>query len=143
MPRHSRALVKTALLWLVLGMALWAASAAPRLFPLPELASALRPAALHAVTVGWLTQLVMGVALWLFPRPRGGSGGRRPTGRPAAAWTAWGLLNSGLAARVATEPFAVLGMSGPWRAPLLASGVLQWTAVMLFVALLWPRVRSS
>lgn len=143
MPRHSRALVKTAMLWLVLGMALWAASAAPRLFALPGLASALRPSALHAVTVGWLTQLVMGVAVWLFPRPRSGPGGGRPATRPAAVWTAYGLLNAGLAARVATEPFAALGMPGPWRAPLVASGVLQWTAVMLFAGLLWPRVRGS
>lgn len=131
------------MLWLVLGMGLWAASAAPRLLPLPGLASALRPSALHAVTVGWLTQLVMGVAVWLFPRPRSGSGAGPPDTRPAAAWTAWGLLNAGLAARVATEPFAALGMPGPWRTPLVASGILQWIAVMLFAGLLWPRVRGS
>lgn len=130
------------MVWLVLGMGLWAVSAAPGLFPTPGFASALRPSALHAVTVGWLTQLVMGVALWLFPRPRGTPPRREAGPGPGAAWTIHLLLNVGLLARVAVEPFAALGAPGPWRACLVGSGVLQWVAVVLFAGLAWPRVRG-
>jgi len=104
----------------------------------PErLAVAVRPAALHMVTVGWLTQLVFGVALWMFPR----HSREQPHGPQGLGWFVYASLNAGLALRAVSEPAAVLGDTAGWGYALAASAWLQWLAVVAFAVLLWPRVR--
>lgn len=135
MPRHARLLVRTALVWLAVALAVALAAALPVPMAVPGLAEALRPVWIHLLTVGWLTQLVFGVALWLFPR-RGGSEG------PArwAASTAWALLNLGLIVRAAAEPASALGSAVSWSWALAAAALLQWLAILLLIGVAWPRV---
>ncbi len=96
---------------------------------------------IHLLVVGWISQLALGIAYWMFPRflkeqnpqPRG------------AAWLAWAVvvcLNAGLVLRFALEPFAL--MTGePWMKALVAlSGVLQALAAVGFGALIWGRIRA-
>lgn len=135
MPFHARLLVRTALAWLAVSLAVALAAALPGLLPAPGLSNALRPVWIHLLTVGWLTQLVFGVALWLFPR-RGEEAGAARRAAPAA----WLLLNLGLAARAAAEPATALGASGPWSWALAGSALLQWLAILLLIAAAWPRV---
>ena len=92
----SRAFIRAAFAWLVLGLALRAAAA----WPGGALLSALEPAALHALVLGWLSQLAFGVAWWMFPRPRGAP----PTPDAAAGWTGFAALNAGLLLRLVAEP---------------------------------------
>jgi hypothetical protein len=64
-----------------------------------------------------------------------------PRGDARPGWTALVLLNAGLFFRLAGEPWR-LGFGGPlW--PLVVSAVLQLAAVLLIVALLWPRIREG
>jgi hypothetical protein len=98
--------------------------------------AALQLGAIHLLTVGWLLQLISGVAFWMFPRHPTAP----PRGDERLGWTALCLLNSGLGMRLAGEAWR-LGWNGPsW--PLVAASLLQLVAVALFVTLLWPRVRE-
>ncbi|MBI4496673.1 MAG: hypothetical protein HY689_02095 [Chloroflexi bacterium] len=90
----------------------------------------------HLLFVGFLTMLVMGVALWMFPRPGGTRGGE---GR--ALWSYW-LLHLGLLARVIAEPGALWYPGGIWGPLLVFSGLAQGGAVALFVTAVWGRVVS-
>lgn len=130
----SRALVGAALACLVLGMAVGVLLAAPGVDPAWR--TALRPAWVHLLAVGWLTQLVFGVALWLFPRRR------QLRHQSPLAWSGLVLLNAGVAARTVAEPALALAHGPPWGALAAVAAVLQWLAVLLFVACLWPRVRG-
>ena len=137
MPLLSRWLIKSGLGALVLGLSLELLLARPGdLWPaLPD--AALHLGAIHLLTVGWLLQVMAGVAFWMFPR--------HPTVPPRGptwlGWWAFGLLNSGLLLRLVGEGWW-LGFGGP-RWPLVVSALAQLAAVGLIVSLLWPRVRST
>ena len=92
------------------------------------------PTYLHLFTVGWLSNLIFGVAHWMFPR----ASAERPRGDVRLAWAGWGLLNAGLLLRVIGEGWRP-GAPATW---LLASAILQLVAVWAWVAHLWPRVRE-
>lgn len=98
--------------------------------------AALHLGAIHLLTVGWLLQLISGVAFWMFPRHPT----RPPRGNERLGWSALVLLDAGLLLRLIGEPWR-LGAGGPsW--PLVVSAALQFVAVSLLVMLLWPRVRE-
>ena len=109
----------------------------PLVAALPVL-SVMWPGYVHLLTVGWITQLIIGVALWLFPR----ADRSLPAPPPALAWGVYLMLNTGLLLRLAAEPAAVLDPATPLRWLLLASGLLQFGAACGFAALIWPRVRE-
>lgn len=137
MPPLSRWFVKSGFVALALALMLEALQLRPAAW-LPQLPGvALHLAAIHLLTVGWLLQLIIGVAFWMFPR--------HPTTPPRGdvryGWWAFGLLNSGLLLRLLGEPMR-LGFGGPgW--PLLASAVLQLAGVSAALVLLWPRIRGT
>ena len=135
MPPLTRWLVKAALVWLIAALALGVAMQLPAAAETPLLRAAW-PTYLHLVTVGWLTQLIMGVALWLFPR----YSAERPRGSERLGWTTFVLLNLGLLLRVIGEPRRALGADA--HLPLLFSAVAQLVAVGAFVLNVWPRVRE-
>lgn len=139
MPAISRLLIRTGAAYLLAAMTCGVLLALPAGVLPVEAGRGLSMATVHLLTVGWITQLIFGVALWMFPRP-----GRPRTlpDRPLDR-VAYGLLNGGLLARLAVEPGWTLAPgSGAWRWLLLVSAVVQWAAVLYFVARLWPRVRS-
>jgi len=121
MPLLSRLLIKTAFIHLFVGLAMGAFWSHPAVF--------------HVLTVGWLTQLIFGVAYWLFPRYSKAS----PYGRHQLVGAAWALINAGLLIRIPAEPRA---HEGVWGALLLASSLLQATASLLFVVYFWTRVKT-
>lgn len=136
MPRVSRWLVRSALVALLLGLGTLAAIAARPVAGLPAWVGLLDPAAIHLLTVGWLTQMVFGVALWMFPRASAAA----PRGSERLGWMAWAGLNAGLALRVVAEPLALNGQSLPGL--LILSALLQFLAALAFVVNIWPRVRA-
>ena len=101
----------------------------------------------HLGFVGWLVNVVMGVALWMFPLDRERfpeTQGRYPAAAPL--WCFY-LLNSGLIVRVVVEPWLQLGaveasarLAG--SVLLAGSGVAQLAAVIIFVAIVWQRTRG-
>lgn len=137
MPPLSRWLVKSGFVALVLGLLTQLLLLRPvTLWPrLPD--AALHLGGIHLLTVGWLLQVMVGVGFWMFPRHPT----RPPRGDERPGWVGFGLLNGGLALRLVGESW-YLGFGGP-RWTLVLSGVLQLGAVLLFVGLLWPRVRTT
>ncbi len=134
MPALSRWFIKTALLYLVaaLGLGLLMSLAPALRFP------DFHPVYVHLLVVGWLTQLIFGVAYWLFPR----HSRAHPYGPHAwRARGAYALLNGGLLLRVVAEPLlSQEPVAGP---TLVASALLQSVGVLLYVVDLWPRVRGK
>jgi hypothetical protein len=123
------------MVWLVAALLLGVAMQLPVAARLPVLRS-VWPTYLHLLVVGWLTQLIFGVAFWLFPR----YSAERPRGSEPLGWVAYGLVNLGLLLRLAGEPWRAAG--GDAVATLLLSAAAQLVAVWLFVLNTWPRVRE-
>jgi cytochrome bd-type quinol oxidase subunit 2 len=134
MPLLSRWFVRTAFLALVFSLGIETALAA-RPAGIERLAAPLHLLALHLFTVGWLLQLIAGVAYWMFPRHPT----RPPRGPERPGWVAYGLLNTGLALRALAEPWRAVGGPG-W--PLILSSALQFGGVLALAALLWPRIQA-
>lgn len=135
MPPLTRWLVKAALLYLIAALVLGVAMQLPMAGRYPVLA-VLWPTYLHVLVVGWLTQLIFGVAYWLFPR----YSAERPRGSERLGWATFVLLNAGLLLRLVGEPWRALGCGG--HAVLLVSAVTQLLAVWCFVLNTWPRVKE-
>ena len=138
MPPLTRWLVRTALVCFVAGLLLGVAMqvrGAREAFPL---LAAAWPGYVHLLTVGWVTQLIMGVAFWLFPR----TDRSRPAPPAWLGWTGYVLLNLGLLLRLAAEPAAMLDAATPLRRLLPLSALLQLAGACCFALLLWPRVRE-
>jgi hypothetical protein len=89
--------------------------------------------------VGWLTQLIFGVALWMFPV----WSKAQPRGPELPTWLCYGLLNAGLAVRLLAEPLNSYRPSAVLGALLVIAAVLHVAAVLLFVGLAWRRVRAK
>jgi hypothetical protein len=128
MPLVSRFMIKSAFAWLLLALIGGAAIAA---WPVPGdfwPGAAARAAVVHLLTVGWLTQLIFGVAHWLFPR----YSRERPHGAVWLVWTAFAGLNLGVAGRL-------LGSNAAWGE--IIGGGLQFVGILAITAALWPRIR--
>jgi hypothetical protein len=139
MPTVTRTMIKTALAHVMLGTALSTLWLIHLVRPIHPLLAYLQPTALHLIVVGWLTQLIFGVALWMFPvwsreQPRGPEG---------FIWACYGLLNAGLLLRLMAEPLNAYGPTAALGALLVASSIMQVAAVLIFIGLIWPRVRPK
>ena len=93
----------------------------------------------HALLVGFVMMMILGVALWLFPR--GGSEGRRYD--PQLAAVAYWLLAAGTAIRIAGE-LTKSARNAAWIGGLVvAASVGQVAGIALFFFTMWPRIRSA
>ncbi len=94
----------------------------------------------HLLLVGFLLLLVLGVALWMFPRLARG----QPVGpSPRLVAVGWALLAVGTAARALTEFFDLWLTADGWRWVRFAGAALQLTGILVGVAMLWRRVRGA
>lgn len=135
MPTLTRWFIKSAMVYLVSALALSIAMQSPLADRVPLL-RVVWPTYLHLLVVGWLTQLIFGVAFWLFPK----YSSAQPRGSEPLGWTSFVLLNFGLLLRLVGEPRAMLG--GDAAGLLIVSAVVQLLAGWAFVANTWPRVRE-
>ena len=95
----------------------------------------------HLLLVGFVMTMILGVALWLFPRPD--KNDRRY--RPALVGVAFWLLTAGTFVRAASEWWHD-SASGAWLPRLqwliVTSSMLQIAALVLFFATMWSRIRG-
>lgn len=139
MPFESRLFVKTSLVALVLAFAWGAAMGIAESLgvPIPAIWAVEHA---HLAFVGWLVNVVFGVALWMFPLARKAypsTAGRYPPGAP---YLVYGLLNGGLLARIVSEP--ALGDGAVVQVGLILGSLAQLLAVLLFIGIVWRRVRA-
>lgn len=94
----------------------------------------------HVLLVGFLLMMILGTALWLFPR----SGRGQPIGpHPRAVALAYALLTAGTAVRGLTEFFDLQLTAPVWRYAGLAASTLQVAGILAGVVALWGRVRGA
>ncbi|MFM8320187.1 MAG: hypothetical protein ACKOC5_04655 [Chloroflexota bacterium] len=139
MPLITRAFIKASLVFLVLALLSAVLLAVQAARPFSSYVGALGPVYFHLFMVGWVTQLIFGVAIWMFPK----YSSSRPRGDERLAWAVFALVNLGLALRTLAEPFNTLQPGGAWGWLLAGSAVLQWLGGLGFVANAWPRVKEK
>ncbi len=130
MPRLSVWFVRAALIALVAGTAIGGALLAVKGLPAAGGLIRLRPVHVELLLVGWLVNLVLGVAYWILPKHASG----RERGHPAPAWAAVLLLNAGVPAAGCAALAGVPTL-------LLAGRAAELAAVTCFVAHAWRRVK--
>lgn len=132
-----RRFIKTGIVFLFVGLALggWLLVEWQGLHRVPN--PYLVSAHVHAVLVGFVLFLILGVALWLFPRPEKGDVRYRPELIAAAYW----ILLVATGVRFAADVGRGLG-GGSWLGwPVVAGGLGQIVGLALYFWTMWSRIR--
>lgn len=97
------------------------------------------PVYIHLFVFGWLTQLIFGVAFWMFPK----HSAETPRGSETLGWWTYALLNLGLILRALAEPVHSIqpNLFSGWT--LVISAILQFLSGLLFVFNSWGRVKEK
>jgi|UPI0004A376C5 hypothetical protein len=124
MPYVSRLFVRTAFIFLCLGVLLsFASFFRPNFYPV----------SIHAITLGWITNLIFGVAFWMFPR-----GKIKIQEKDFLTLSSFVMLNSGLFLRFISEPF----LSFPILKYIFTiSSFLQFLGCLFFVLHILRRIK--
>lgn len=138
MPTLTRLYVKTSLLYLVAALLLALVMAMAQTATLPLLLAATGPLYFHLFLLGWVTQLIMGIVFWMFPK----YSREHPRGSERLALITYALLNVGLLLRAIAEPARAVDPAALWAWLLVASALLQWSAGVCFVGNTWGRVKE-
>lgn len=132
-----RRFLKTGIAFLGVGLILGAWMLARReisgVHPSPYLMSAHT----HAILVGFVMMMILGVALWLFPRPEKGDERYSPRTAEGAYW----LIATGTAVRLAGEIMRDWSGATPLRVLVVAAGLAQVAGIGLFFFTMWSRIR--
>jgi hypothetical protein len=132
-----RRFIKTGIVFLALGLALGVYMLVRREFagvwPHPYLVSAHT----HAMLAGFVLYLILGVALWLFPRAERGDTRYQPGRIKAAYW----VLTAATVIRIAAEASRAWTTHSwqPWL--IVGGGVGQAAGVGLYFWTMWSRIR--
>ena len=135
MPLQARVYIRTALLHGLIAFLLGAMLLINQALNIYARLAAFQPVFYHLLMVGWVLQMIFGVAWWMFPLQSREQG----RGNELLGWIAFGLLNSGLILRAIFEPWQAWG---GWSWPLVLAALNQLAAVWLWIIALWPRVKD-
>lgn len=138
MPLLARFYIKTGLGYFVAALAIALLLAAQPILQLPSGIHSLSPVYMHLLTIGWITQLIFGIAYWMFPK----FSKEAPRGRLWLGWAVYLLLNSGLLLRAIAEPLTMLLADSGMGGLLVVSAILQLAAGWGFVINTWSRVKE-
>jgi hypothetical protein len=151
MPTTSRVYVKASLLYLAVGAVLGALLLINRWTPLGIWVLSLKVSHVQFLVVGWLTQLILGVAWWLFPplkiglrpdEPRPVRRGQAQRGSEPLFWVTFAALNLGILLRGIFEPVYVWTSVEAFQAFAGVSGLFLLIGAVTFVLNMWARVRA-
>lgn len=92
----------------------------------------------HAIFVGFVMMMILGVALWLFPRPDKNDTRYRPAFAEAAYW----MLVTGTAARIVGELLRPGAQSLALRVTIVVGGFLQVAGLAVYFYTMWGRIRA-
>ena len=93
----------------------------------------------HAILVGFVMMMILGVALWMFPRPVRDDTRFNPRVAEAAYW----MLTVGTVVRIAGELLRASSDAAPLRLAVLGAGLLQIAGILAFFSTMWTRIRST
>lgn len=134
MPRITRVFIKTGLICFLLSLLLGVAME----IEFPNMPS-LVPLFWHLLMVGWITQIIFGVSLWMFP------GRTRDEGFAAQkwGWLTYLFLNTGLLLRIIAEPWVNFSEAFIWDILIVVSAAAQVLAAIAYTVEMWPRIQSK
>lgn len=135
-----RRYIKTAIVFLILGVLLGGWMMVQRELRGRPGDPYLVSAHTHLLLVGFVMMMILGVALWMFPRPA-----RAETRyRPAIAELAYWLITAGTSLRAVGECLRGSGNAHAWlRVSVTAAGLAQIVGLILFFATMWGRIRPA
>lgn len=138
MPTLSRWFIKLGLVYFIIGLLMGTALLAQPIFGWSSSWQVLRPVYLHFLFIGWVTQIIMGVAYWMFPK----FSKENPRGNEKLGWAVLILLNVGLILRAIGEPLVVLEpeLGVGWM--LAVAAVCLLLAGWGFIANTWARIKG-
>lgn len=90
----------------------------------------------HIFLVGFVTMMIMGVAIWMFPRPK--SARYSPLISEICYW----LVTFGTAVRAIGEIAASYSVLKFWLWLSAIGGFAQSVAILLFIANIWSRIAA-
>lgn len=137
MPPLSRWYVKLAMIYLIGALVVGTLQALQHAWHLSPLFAFAGPAYVHMLVVGWITQMIFGVAYWMFPKYTA----ERPRGDNLVAVATFILLNAGLLLRVVVEPTRAWHPDAMPGWLLAVAGLAQALAGVGFAINTWPRVK--
>ncbi|MFN8499995.1 MAG: hypothetical protein U0641_19245 [Anaerolineae bacterium] len=135
MPPLGRLMVRTALVWLLVGFTLGGLVLANKGLGWWPTLWRFRASHAHILLVGWMVQFSVGVAFWILPRLPGGSRGRETLVR-----LGYIALNAGVACGFLYDLLVASLDASLARFLPLAAGALYVAAFGLLAGQLWPRV---
>lgn len=151
MPTTSRIFIKASVIYLILGAVLGALFLVNHWVPLVPGLLTLRSSHVQFLVVGWLTQLIVGVAWWLFPPLASGLNpgdiqpvrrGQAQRGSEPLFWATFVLLNIGILLQAVFEPAYRWSRLELFRFLTGISGLFLLAAALAFVLNMWGRVRE-
>ena len=138
MPPLARRYLKTSIVSLIFGLLLGLHIGAAEYAGWGTLRPPYIVAHTHVLLIGFLLMLIMGVALWMFPKPKEGDG-RHELERAELAW--W-LVTAGLVVRTSCEIVSAY-RAVHWVGVLtFVAACMEALGVIVFFVSLWPRIRS-
>jgi cbb3-type cytochrome oxidase subunit 1 len=134
-----RRFLKTAILFLIAGLTIGGWMLIERELTGRLASSYVTSAHTHAILVGFVMMMILGVAQWMFPRPAKGDTRYRPQLAESAYW----LLTIGTAMRVVGE-LVHSRFDATWlRWVVIAAGLMQVVGMLTFFANMWSRIRGA
>lgn len=138
MPKLSRWFIKIGMLYFVVGSTMGALLLAQPVLGWSSSLQALRPVYLHLLFIGWVTQIIMGVGYWMFPK----QSTEQPRGSERIGWAVLILLNLGLILRSIGEPAMVLAPQAGLGWTLAVASLCLLLAGWGFLFNTWRRIRE-
>jgi heme/copper-type cytochrome/quinol oxidase subunit 1 len=137
-PTLSRWFIKIGMIYFAVGVLLASLLLAQPVMGWSSSLQVLRPVYLHFLFIGWVTQLIMGVGYWMFPR----QSRDKPRGSERLGWIVLILLNVGLVLRAIGEPAVVLAPQAGLGWTLAVASLCLLLAGWGFILNTWGRIRE-
>lgn len=138
MPTLSRWFIKIGMLYFVMGLLMGSILLAQPALDWSTQWQVLRPVYLHFLFIGWVTQLIMGVGYWMFPK----YSKENPRGNEQVGWAVLILLNSGLILRAIGEPAILLIPEADLGWTLAVASLCLLLAGWGFIFNTWGRIKE-
>lgn len=138
MPTLSRWFIKIGLLYFVMGLTMGAVLLAQPVMGWSPRWQALRPVYLHFLFIGWVTQIIMGVGYWMFPK----YSKEKPRGSEWLGWCVLISLNLGLVLRAVGEPAVLLIPDANLGWMLAVASLCLLLAGWGFILNTWRRIKA-
>jgi hypothetical protein len=138
MPTLSRWFIKIGMIYFTIGLMMMALLMVQPVLAWSSNLQVLRPVAFHFLVIGWITQLIMGVGYWMFPKQSKDT----PRGSERIGWAVLILLNIGLILRAIGEPAVVLMPDAKIGRTLAVASLCLLLAGWGFIANSWGRIKE-